>query len=949
MEDTSSYLNCPAIEVTEHIRDDHMNMCRFARLDDAEYMKVAMALQRMAQLVPTPPKLEEAGSLTDEQRQTLLDSMKFDQIGARQMNIGRAHAKTCEWILSKSEYREWLDAGKVQEHHGFLWIKGKPGTGKSTIMKFALTHSQRSMKKRIFVSFFFNARGVDLEKSTVGMYRSLLVQLLERIPGLSSIFDSLGFTTWNISGSHEWSVEKLKNLSEQAIEKLGQACVICFIDALDECDESQIRDMVTFFQHLGEVASSKGTRFQVCFSSRHYPHITIKRGLSLVLEGQSGHAEDITSYIQSNLEIGRTKLAEQIRIELQEKASGVFMWVVLVVDILNKEFDDGRIHALRKRLRDIPDDLHELFRDLLTRDSHNRSELLLCIQWILFSKSPLKPEELYFAILSGVEPQSLSSWDPHEISVETINRFILNSSKGLAEATRTDHSTVQFIHESVKDFLLKENGLRLAWPELGSNVEGQSHERLKQCCLNYIDVESHHLDIDTSQKASSKEAVAARELASISFPFFEYSVQNIWHHTNIAQGDGFNQNNFLQEFDIAHWIRLHNFLERHDIRRRTLDASLLYILSEKNAANLIEKHLSHESCFKVEAERYGMPILAARATGSHEAFETLLRLHVKRQPMNYSSLHDAWHLHIQNGKKPVEYSRNFQFSTKAKTLHYVAVNGDKLLLTFLLEDKGYASELESKDSNGDTPLLLAARKGHDAACKILLELGANIHATNYSGKTPLLYAASFGHMLVCRVLLETGALLQWKDTSPLTSLHEAARNGYDAICKLLLDAGISIETRDDSYHTPLLSAALSGKEAVVKLLLDEGADTQVMDRNGRTPLSLASYYGNKTVVKLLLDAEANIEAKDNIGYTPLTLATSQGYNNVVKCLLDAGADIESRDNEGLTPLSHAVHGHWDYGIVGLLLERGANPTARDNGGRTPLSYTVGTPYEWRFA
>jgi hypothetical protein len=49
-----------------------------------------------------------------------------------------AHAKTCKWLLKKSEYLDWLDIAKLPDHHGFLWMKGKPGTGKSTLMKFAL-------------------------------------------------------------------------------------------------------------------------------------------------------------------------------------------------------------------------------------------------------------------------------------------------------------------------------------------------------------------------------------------------------------------------------------------------------------------------------------------------------------------------------------------------------------------------------------------------------------------------------------------------------------------------------------------------------------------------------------------------------------------------------------------------------------------------------------------
>jgi nucleoside phosphorylase len=109
-------------------------------------------------------------SLSEEHKRMLLDSLKFDQIDARQMTIKKAHAKTCRWLLSKPEYLDWLDNTKLGEHHGFLWMKGKPGTGKSTIMKFALANARKTMKDRIIMSFFFNARGEDLEKSMVGLY-----------------------------------------------------------------------------------------------------------------------------------------------------------------------------------------------------------------------------------------------------------------------------------------------------------------------------------------------------------------------------------------------------------------------------------------------------------------------------------------------------------------------------------------------------------------------------------------------------------------------------------------------------------------------------------------------------------------------------------------------------------------------------------------------------------
>jgi hypothetical protein len=172
----------------------------------------------------------------------------------------------------------------------------------------------------------------------------------------------------------------LKSLLEQTIQSLRQSSIVYFIDALDKCKEEQVQDIVQFFERVRKLSAAASIQFQICFLSRHYPHITILKGQSLVLEGQEGHSQEIINYLESELKIRKSRIAQQIQSKVQEKASGVFIWVILVVGILNKEHDRGQIHRLRRRLQDIPGDLHKLFRDILTRDSHNRDELVLCIQ-----------------------------------------------------------------------------------------------------------------------------------------------------------------------------------------------------------------------------------------------------------------------------------------------------------------------------------------------------------------------------------------------------------------------------------------------------------------------------------------------------------------------------------------------------------------------------------------
>ncbi|KAI9862355.1 MAG: hypothetical protein M1813_004831 [Trichoglossum hirsutum] len=822
VEDTSSYLNLPAIEISEHIGRNHMDMCRFTGPHDVEYRKVASALRRITASAPSQPRSKEKLSFTEEQTQMLLDSLRFDQIDARQTTIKNAHVKTCKWLLKNTEYVDWLDATKLDEHYSFLWIKGKPGTGKSTLIKSALVNARKTMTDRIVISFFFNARGEGLEKSTIGTYQSLLLQLLERLPALQCIFDSLGLSISSISTSHQWSIESLKTLLEQAIQSLGESSVVCFIDALDECEERQIQDMISFFEHLSELAMSAGVKFQVY----------------LVLEGQEGHNQDITNYLDSELKIGHSKVAKQIRTELQEKASGIFI----------------------------------------------------------------------------VEPKTLSKWGPDETARDVIERFILNSSKELAEITKSKIWKVQFIHESVKDFLLKENELGNIWPELGRNFQGRSHERLKNCCLNYmsIDVSTHLRLPESLPKASSQKAVDFCQSATSVSPFLDYAVRNVLYHADVAAGCGIAQEIFIQSFPLARWIKLDNLFEKYEVRRHTEDVSLLYVLAEGNMSNLIRAHPSILSCFEVEKERYGPPLFAALATGSEEA----VRMFVEALAVDQSSgnwLHERCSQYCQDEGSQGKFGRDFKFSKRRTVLSYLAELGDEVIFAVAL--KTGQVEVDSKDKDGWTPLWRAAGGGHEAVVKLLLETGqVEVDSKDNYGQTPLSRAAGGGHEAVVKLLLETGKVeVDSKDKDyGRTPLSWAAGGGHEAVVKLLLETGkVEVDSKDNNGQTPLSRAAERGHEAVVKLLLETGkVEVDSKDNYSWTSLSRAAGGGHEAVVKLLLETgKVEVDSKDNHGWTPLSWAAERGHEAVFKLLLETGqVEVDSKDNYGWTPLSRAAEG-----------------------------------------
>ena len=68
------------------------------------------------------------------------------------------------------------------------------------------------------------------------------------------------------------------------------------------------------------------------------------------------------------------------------------------------------------------------------------------------------------------------------------------------------------------------------------------------------------------------------------------------------------------------------------------------------------------------------------------------------------------------------------------------------------------ADLEAKDICGETPLIRAARNGHEAVVKLLLEEGAKLEARDICGETPLIWAARNKHKAIVE-LLKNRALL----------------------------------------------------------------------------------------------------------------------------------------------------------------------------------------------
>jgi predicted Fe-Mo cluster-binding NifX family protein len=521
----------------------------------------------------------------------------------------------------------------------------------------------------------------------------------------------------------------------------------------------------------------------------------------LTLEGQDGHNEDLKHYISKHLRIQDPALVEELKQMMLEKAAGVFLWVALVVDILNEENRLGRI-GLRTRLREVPNELSALFQDILTRDQDHLESLLLSIIWILLSQRPLQPGEYYHALWSGLSLKGKGDREMPPVNtsdaIDCFNKCVISSSKGLAEITKAKKPTVQFIHEAVRDFLIKDKGLYKLWPSLGADWQSKGHEELRLCCSTYVFHKAIGEAIDRQQ---STEAQTIKDNLLEQFPFLEYASQFVLGHADAA-AHRITQQQFISEFPVSSWVSIFNIFEKHKVRRYNQEADILYILADRGHPELIRMRLKVNPATDGGGGRYRHPLLAAMAKGHKDSVTALLGLSSR----------------VHNGTDITE---------------------------------GLKSKIDSVKPN-HTPVSWACEEGHLAIAAFILDQGAQVSVDD------LVRFVGNGNIEIAKMLLENGADKTVAGGDGWTPLHNASWGGHLEVVKMLLEKGvdITVATRDGS--TPLHNASQNGHLEVVKILLEKGANTTVADGDGWTPLQIASRNGHLEIVKMLtLNSQSN--------------------------------------------------------------------------------------------
>ncbi|KAF3204798.1 hypothetical protein TWF106_001447 [Orbilia oligospora] len=853
---------------------------------------------------------EDNFSVTEEYKIRSLRTLSFGGMDFRLNNIALAHQTTCDWFFETKQFLQWRNREDIETFNGVLWIKGKPGAGKSTLMKHTLLHCQKKLPSHSIAAYFFSTRGQGLEKSRHGMLRSLLYQLCDNDSGAYRAFLPRFRDKEKKHGhSWEWREDELETILLEFIASSTKP-VVLLVDALDECDESEVRMAVNFLETLSSVSVTAKRTLNVCLSSRHYPTISMAKKLDLTIEGIAGHNKDISIYVEAKLRIDD----DDIKYELCNKAEGLFMWVILVVGFLNRAYDDGDIDAVWIRLRELPPDLDAVFSTLLEIDNPEKHRTVSMLEFMLFCKGSLAPIELYYAVKAGTKPESLRRHGTLAgLTDKIIKNFIINHSRGLIEVCKTRYhssdndSRVQFIHKTVEDFLLRNNRLQTLHSRMGPYLGGFGHEGIALSCLEYLRM------TDFGKEPSLESIPDVVVYLNRNYPFLKYAAGNIFYHAE--KTDSGHQKIIIQLINTPDLVP--ELISVCEIFGRIFpegsrypcgqDASLLYAVSVQNCPKLLKAALALPPSYEVNVDAlggyFGTPLQAAISIWANDIIQILL---------------DAGaDLNVTGGK---------YFHVLQTAIHCtpMGIQDEAFTLSLLAKLIGAGADVNANGGEFGTALQAAAvtapsnRKytsryiGYDTVTKMiemLLDAGADV---NVQGGT-------YGNVLQAAV---ANALLAYNDD------REPAKK----VVMMLIEAGADVNAQGGFYGNALQAAArlvgLPGNGdyigyEVSKMLLDAGSNVNAQGGPYGSAVcavcAVCAVSGSVPrrveVAKLLLSAGADVNAQ--IGSqkysTPLALACGWGWmaSDLIENLLNEGADVNARSRDGSAVDAAFIRGCFD--------------------------------------
>ncbi|KIW34753.1 uncharacterized protein PV07_01511 [Cladophialophora immunda] len=874
-----------------------------------------------------------------------LKSLWFKEMGGRRDNIVRAAEGTCSWLTEHPDYQQW-----ATQKHGLLWITGFPGAGKSVLLDTLVSKVESQREENVIVaSFFVHGRGTQMQKSPVGLYRSILHQILTKAKILLTEFTETFVVkqlnqgeyghswTWHEKGVFDFLNTRAKQYSRHSIK--------IFIDALDECGEETARKLSSELWTLTTPTPEVRSAISVCITCRHYPVMDLFDAPEICVEDQN--SSDISRFVQGELAkvFKNNHSRGYVEHEILRKAAGNFLWTALILDQTKRKGRHGYgLERIRKEIQNSSPELGQIYKEALTKiPLEDRMDAIRLFEWVCLIEEPLSPVQMRYAL--AFDPQApartLAAWEKSETFVETDERMelLINAlSGGLVEIAKGDY-IIQCIHQSVKDYILQQGlqdleqsisqeGLSAV---LGSTLS-QAHELIFKCCMHYI----------LTDEVLSLGVKEAPFLAS-QYSFIQYAVSRWPSHLKKAGQDGRLQRELLTYIRWPDRTRLEHWLSLCSVDSRACalqaGAHILHVAGYFDLCHVIDAVFENHAFETIDArDTQGCtPLIWAAKNGHADAARCL----------------------ISHGADVNS------FDLERHSSLWWASNYGHLGVAQILMQHGADADLQ--DETGRTALFCPAENFDEAMVDFLLSQGANPNLRDHQGRSLLYFLIGYDTrergFRIIRRLLEKGVepskklsedelLLQWAiygdlpeiidlilkfdpfahdDSRRALALYQALHMRNPSIALKFANAGVSAQKFTDfAGETPIAYVLSRNYQVIAETLLErKNCDPNGRGFRGTTPLMATAQRGLAVMMKSLFDLGAEPNLADFENRTALSFAAEGGYLDAVSLLIERHADLNLSDKRGKTPLMWAAeHGH-DH-VVEILIEKGANLKAQDS-------------------
>ncbi|PNP76022.1 hypothetical protein FNYG_10580 [Fusarium nygamai] len=380
----------------------------------------------------------------------ILTALRFELMDERYDDVAEAHDETFTWIFDSSNrddddpplyisnitsYKPMEKSGArdkfvdwIKHGNGIFHISGKPGSGKSTLMKYLCRQEETKRcldvwaadKSLVFGKFFFWNPGTALQKRLRGLIRGLLYSILSNAPELIPLafpkhWDA---TLSKVAVTFDSSDDIMLAFTDliRRDEVYRNHKLVFFIDGLDEFQG----DHAALLKELMRWISTRPTGVKICVSSREWPIFqeAFKTFPSFRLHELT--RSDVSRIVRDRLKNNKLfqKLAgpgelARFKSDLVARSDGVFLWLKLILyDIENGLLSGDRLPQLENKVYALPTELNDLFEHLLN------------------SIHPCDRKEAYLILAVALECPPRSDWPIFRISF--LEEYIKNRNFALS-------------------------------------------------------------------------------------------------------------------------------------------------------------------------------------------------------------------------------------------------------------------------------------------------------------------------------------------------------------------------------------------------------------------------------------------------------------------------------------------------------------------------------------